>query len=72
MSPVPLPVQGFNVVDWTPTSTTVTNVDGSPFIDNVVVSTGLRGPAGVVVINADQEFPPDGTPIGTIVFKRLT
>lgn len=63
---------GLKVVDQSTTPPTVTTVTGPPFVDNIVVSTGLRGPAGVVVINSTDTYPPAGTPIGTIVYKRLT
>lgn len=32
---------------------------------------GPRGPAGVVVIDSTEEFPPVGTPAGTIVYQRV-
>ena len=33
---------------------------------------GPRGPAGVVVIAANEETPPPGTPNGTVVYQRVT
>jgi len=52
--------------EYTPTVALAVAIDSGPR-----GRTGDRGPAGVVVIDADETVPPPDTPVGTVVYQLI-
>ena len=67
-----LPVTGWGVV-FDGTSELVPGSTVGSVIEATIYGgpPGPAGPAGVVVIASTEEFPPPGTPVGTITYKRV-